>query len=58
MSICEYEDCQKEATDLVYSRKLDKVIETCSRHTREVVDEENPEYVETCPHCGCWIPIN
>jgi len=58
MAKCEYEDCEKDAYDLVYSRKLDKVIETCYDHAKVVVDEGNPEYIQSCPHCGCWIPVN
>jgi len=55
---CQYEDCQEEANELVESRKLNKVIDTCYKHAKVVVDEGNPEYTVSCPHCGCWIPVN
>jgi len=57
MPKCKYEDCKEKATDWVHSSKLNKVIKTCYEHTRVVVEEENPEHIESCPHCGCWIPI-
>ena len=55
---CNYENCQEEATDWVYCRETGKVIKTCYKHAKIVVDEDNPEYIESCPRCGCWIPIN
>lgn len=58
MDKCTYEDCQEGSTDLVESRKLNKVIKTCYKHAEVVVEEENPEYTINCPYCGCWIPIN
>ena len=55
---CEYKDCNKEAEMMVYSRRQDKVMNTCWEHAQRVVDEGAPEYHETCPNCGCLIPVN
>ncbi len=53
-----YRGCDKKADTLVYVRREDKVIKICLAHARTVVNEDNPEYIESCPHCGCIIPVN
>ena len=58
--ICEHNRCNGKtiATQLTYSRKLNKIMKLCKSHTNIVVDETNPEYLECCPNCGCNIPVN
>lgn len=56
---CEYEDCEKPATDLAIGREyLDMKGHPnrgryCQYHAQIVADEGFPEYVCKCPNCGC-----
>ena len=54
---CEYEDCNKEADRIVYSRHQERVMNACYEHAERIVDEDSPEYHENCPNCGCLIPV-
>ena len=55
---CENEVCYNTATDIVYSRKLEKVILCCGSCADDVVNEGHPEYEHNCENCGCMLPIN
>lgn len=56
--ICEYEDCVRLATMVVYSRNRDNIIKCCIVHADIVVEETGPEYTDICENCGCMLPIN
>jgi hypothetical protein len=56
--LCEYEDCGRFATKVVFSRKQDKILKRCSDHYVCVLDEDHPEYSHKCENCGCWLPIS
>lgn len=55
---CEYEDCEKKATEIVYSRDECKVMLACGICKEIIEDEDSPEYLDTCPNCKCIMPIN
>lgn len=55
---CEYQDCENEAEDMVYSRNLKKVIFCCDPHADSVLDEQSPEYWDSCENCGCRQGVN
>ena len=55
---CPYEECTKEANTFVYSREKNKVVKVCFYHAEKIVDEGSPEYIKTCPKCGCLMPVN
>lgn len=50
---CEYGDCENNATDMVYSRNLKKVVFCCEPCSEIVIEEGSPEYFESCKNCGC-----
>jgi hypothetical protein len=56
--ICEVDGCGGMTTSIVYSRSRGSVILCCDAHAYEVADEGHPEYHQTCPNCGCEIPVN
>lgn len=55
---CEYGECNRLATGLVYSRKKDQIIAVCDACDTLVLDEGSPEYWHHCENCGCSLPIN
>lgn len=62
---CKYEDCDQPATVVACGRKRysdEKGHPTpacyCRTHASVVNDEGNPEYVDTCPNCGCEFGVN
>uniref|UniRef100_A0A6M3JNA3 Uncharacterized protein n=1 Tax=viral metagenome TaxID=1070528 RepID=A0A6M3JNA3_9ZZZZ len=55
---CIYEGCNRESTTLAYSRNLGKVVKCCETHAEKIAEEGYPEYIEVCPNCGCWMPVN
>ena len=57
-SQCENGGCKTKATDTVYSYHLRTVIFCCETCSDLVVDEGNPEYVDSCHNCGCRQGIN
>ena len=57
-SQCENGDCKAKATDIVYSNNLRTVIFCCEPCSDLVVDEGNPEYLDSCNNCGCRQGIN
>ncbi len=57
-SKCESGDCNQAASDMVHSRKLNKVIFCCDECADTVLDEGDPEYWGTCENCGCRQGVN
>lgn len=56
---CEVNNCQNEATEIVYTRHKDnKILFMCREHKVEAQEEERPEYWEGCPNCGCQYGVN
>lgn len=55
---CEAAGCMRKATRIVYSKKQRAVLLCCDTHSDEILDEDCPEYHQTCPNCGCEIPVN
>tara|TARA_R100001244_G_scaffold92437_1_gene69805 strand:+ start:92 stop:286 length:195 start_codon:yes stop_codon:yes gene_type:complete len=55
---CEYEDCERDSKEIVYSRMLEKVIICCEGHADVVEDEGHPEYNDQCKNCGCRQGVN
>lgn len=50
---CEYDECPRDATAIVYSRPKRVVMLCCEQHMRVVADQYEPEYISVCPNCGC-----
>lgn len=57
-TICEHGDCYRAVTDIVYSRHQRRVMLCCERHADVVVDEDCPEYQDSCENCGCRQGVN
>ena len=55
---CEYEDCTRDATEIVYSRNLKRVILCCDAHSYVIIKEGGPEYLDYCQNCGCRQGVN
>lgn len=55
---CEYSDCTEIADSLVYDRAANTVKDVCDRHAYVILDDTCPEYITSCPNCGCGIPVN
>ena len=55
---CEAEGCDQPPIMMVYSENQNKVLFCCDDHACRILDEAHPEYWETCPNCGCDIPVN
>lgn len=54
---CEYPECKRKATDLAVGRKT-KGSHFCNAHAELVTDEGSPEYIVSCPLCGCGFGVN
>jgi len=52
-SKCEWGVCKDKATTLAYDRSGDKVLRVCENHISSVANADRPEYVSSCPNCGC-----
>jgi hypothetical protein len=57
---CEYDGCDKPATTTAKGRNEDRrrVAAYCETNAEMVADENFPEYVESCPNCGCRFGVN
>lgn len=55
---CEVDDCESNATEMVFSRNKNKVIFCCDMHSDIVIDEGCPEYWDDCANCGCRQGVN
>ncbi len=66
MPKCGWEDCEADATMKAVGRDESwhgrkghpGLADYCENHGPLVADEGAPEYVETCPHCGCMFGVN
>lgn len=64
--MCDYEDCTEQATVMAAGRDLSwkdqkghgGVGHYCITHAKIVEREGGPEYIETCPNCGCRFGVN
>ena len=61
---CAFEGCTAEATGIACGRKLfgdspghPEPDGYCEKHAKIVSSEREPEYVETCPNCGCTFGV-
>ncbi len=57
---CAYENCDRDAV-LVAVGKNDehkKPASYCEEHGYNVADESGPEYIQSCPNCGCTFGVN
>ena len=55
---CEHEECKEKAVSIVWPRHLDKVVACCEKHEDKVIDEDDPEYWDSCNNCGCRQGVN
>lgn len=55
-SKCEREGCDFPQMEMIFDGE--KIMCVCSRHYSEILNKRRPEYLEGCPNCGCWIPVN
>jgi hypothetical protein len=55
---CEYPDCKNFAVDIVFNRDKWEIGFYCSEHVNQIINIGDPEYIEQCPNCECFIPIN
>ena len=67
--VCTYEDCTLPAVMWACGRALHSwdapdcpshpvAARYCLAHANKVAGEQNPEYIGTCPHCGCKFGVN
>lgn len=64
-TLCEYENCDHPATVIACGRNAysDRLGHPepgvyCDLHAAKVTDERCPEYVDSCPNCGCGFGVN
>ncbi len=61
---CQYEDCDMDATYMAKGRSDHSggghptINVYCYTHATIVADEQNPEYIDNCPNCGCMFGVN
>jgi len=55
---CQYPDCKKPAIGTAYDRGKDRVLRVCAAHSDLVADRGSPEYLVSCPKCGCHFGVN
>lgn len=57
---CFYGDCPLIAVTLAVGREHGHKEPQwyCAAHAQIVADERNPEYIESCPNCGCRFGVN
>ena len=55
---CEFPNCNKAADFAVFSRNLQEVLLCCQDHSRNILDEQWPEYIVACDNCDCLLPVN
>lgn len=67
--LCEFEECKAKATHLAVGRFYavgDDNVNLghpelglyCEQHAHEIAEENYPEYVKSCPNCGCVFGVN
>lgn len=62
--VCQYENCEEPATAIACGRELPIGLVGhpepnvyCSKHAREVVEEDAPVIYECCPNCACKFSV-
>ena len=56
---CSYEGCYEPAEFIACGRTKHRMpAYFCNEHAEDVTDEDNPEYHDTCPNCGCRFGVN
>ena len=56
---CQYPECDQPATCIACRRSCEGAVACyCLKHALVVQDEGDPEYLETCPNCGCMFGVN
>ena len=59
---CQYEGCEQLAVTIAQGRSgYEKGLPLglyCEAHARIVADQGSPEYIGSCPNCGCQFGIN
>lgn len=55
---CEYPDCKRAASGEAYDREQSRVMRVCMQHSEIVADRGSPEYLVSCPRCGCHFGVN
>jgi hypothetical protein len=63
---CAFEQCDKPAEFIACGRATHIEDEPghptpacyCREHMVDVISERYPEYVDTCPNCGCTFGVN
>jgi hypothetical protein len=50
--------CTQDADSVAYDRENKKIFHVCSIHKNMVADIGEPEYVVSCPNCGCEFGVN
>jgi len=56
--ICCLEACKNKAVAIVFDRSNEDVKAYCEDHYLVAAHSSKPEYVNTCPNCRCYIPVN
>jgi hypothetical protein len=59
---CAWEGCEEVGENLSFACGRAKGHQDpdyyCNRHYDKILDEAHPEYVTTCPNCGCTFGVN
>ena len=55
---CKIEGCRKLATHTAYDSKNKLIVDCCESHADAIAENEWPEYVVSCPDCGCKFGVN
>lgn len=64
--VCSFENCPEEATTFAVGKTQFYETEPpghpgvhayCEVHAEKVANERSPEYVESCPNCGCKFGV-
>jgi len=56
---CGYIGCDKPVTNIAAGRVSSKIPRYfCEDHAQIVANEQEPEYVVSCPNCGCRFGVN
>lgn len=56
--ICEWLNCNKPAEYVAHQRTVDKILCLCDEHTTVAIEQDNPEYLVSCPNCYCHFGVN
>lgn len=56
--ICCVDGCKKKATTIVFDRPRLLLVKTCDEHIHTIAENDGPEYIVSCPACGCEFGVN